>query len=161
MFTKEQLEKMIDESEFLGSGVARSSFAISENVVLKVSSYPWGDDQSETECTFYDEWYDQFSDLLPKMYGHLWYEDKWYLFMERVIPIYWYEDGYDSFYDYIEDNYSLEESERLIDRFTLFEGLTGICDSSENEGNWGLRDGYPVLLDCGLTCSSRSIYDCH
>jgi hypothetical protein len=87
----------------------------------------------------------------------LWVPD---LFMERVVPISWYEDGYDSFYDYIEDHYSLEESERLIDRFTLFEGLTGISDSSENDGNWGLRDGYPVLLDCGLTVDDRcDMYD--
>ncbi len=151
MFTQEQLQTMIMESEFLGSGVSRHVYGISDNVALKVNSRIWDFEQTETELDFYDKWYDKFSDLLPELYSWIWYEGYCYVFMERVTPLDWYEEGYDSIYNYIDDNYNFEESCDLSERFALFENITGICDSSENEGNWGLRNGYPVLLDCGLT----------
>jgi len=160
MFTEKQLQKIIENSEFLGSGVSRSVFAISDNVVVKVNTRPWDFSQNDTEYHFYDRWYNAFNDLLPEMYGYINYDGYWYLFMEKVEPLDWYDAGYDGIYDYIKDNYSLEESHNLIERFVLFENVTGICDSSENECNWGLRDGYPVLLDCGLTVDDRyDMYD--
>jgi len=158
MLDFEVLKEAIDNGKYLGQGISRIAFAISDKVVAKKCNNYSGQ-QTFNEIEFYERFYDDYQHLMPEMYGYfdIYGNGHPVLFMERVVPI---EEMY--VYEYLSNEYGFDSDEynRYADIIDEFEAYTGIGDSSENSNNWGVRaNGDLVILDCGWNENCNQWYD--
>jgi len=148
MFDLNLIKQAINDGSLLGGGIARKAYALNDYVVVKKYRSEYSQDgQSENEIEFYNDYYDEFKDLMPEMYGYMYLDGELVLFVERVQCI---NCIIGDFINY-EWEATRKQRKKILNRIVEFIKTTKVYDCSDNTQNWGItKDGRIVILDCGF-----------
>jgi hypothetical protein len=138
--------KFFNRKNYIDSGIARDVYFLSKNIVVKIERS--NTCQSLAEIQFYKDHYKKFKRFMCPMYGYTVINNSLMLFMQRVKPL------HEDILIHIDKN----NLHKIYTQMKQFERETGLLDSLENHGNWGILNNKLVALDCGINQYNKAYY---